>query len=298
MSTPLSLLTIGLVEVALLLLTGLVVGRAPFRLALASVLAAGCLVVPFFVPTSALALRALLALASLFSVLRTIDFARDPRAHAAPLRMFAYVAPLDVFAIRRANPRFDAPGLGAASLYAALAAAGGAMIAHAPAGALHWPVAAVGGAIGLYAAMDAASALDRALLRAVGLESPPVQALPILSRSIGEFWGRRWNGAVGGWLRKHCFLPLARRRHASLGVLAAFVVSGAIHFWPVLVTAGLWPACAIWLFFLVQGALVALEGSLGVSRWAPLPARIWTVTAILGTTPLFTIPVLLACGLA
>ena len=146
--------------------------------------------------------------------------------------------------------------------------------------------------------MDAASALTHSLLLGVGLHAPPVQSTPVLSRSIAEFWGRRWNGAVGGWLRKHCFLPLARRRHARLGVLASFGASGALHFWPVLIAAGTAPAAAMGLFFVIHGGLVLLETRLGVSRWAPARARAWTVTAMLVTSPLFAIPVLLACGVS
>jgi hypothetical protein len=57
-----------------------------------------------------------------------------------------------------------------------------------------------------------------------------VQALherPWLSRSVAEFWGRRWNCIVGDWLRQVCFNPFRRRPRTA--ILLAFTASGIVH---------------------------------------------------------------------
>src|SRR5206468_9155475 len=44
-----------------------------------------------------------------------------------------------------------------------------------------------------------------------GVDVPAVQRNPIVSRSLAEFWGQRWNRVVGGWLREFMFEPFARK---------------------------------------------------------------------------------------
>jgi hypothetical protein len=77
---------------------------------------------------------------------------------------------------------------------------------------------------------------------------------------------------------------------------AAFSASAAIHFWPVLVAVGLWPAVAMAGFFFVQLALVAIESRLGVARWSPLAGHTWTIGVMAASSPLFTVPILLVLG--
>lgn len=292
MSAPL----VVALELGLLLVTGLVAGRTRGRIALAALLGAVIVGLPLLLPRELPWLRALMALASIFPVLRTIEIAVARRDHPAWLRAFSCVAPLDAFAITRVAPRFDARGFASALAWGALGAGGWAMVWLAPSGALRWPVAALGCALGLYGTMDALAALDRGLLRALGLESPPVQDTPIASRTIAELWGRRWNRAVGGWLRTHCFAPLARRRHAVLGAALAFAASAALHFWPVYVAVGLIPALAMAGFFAVQAIALFLESRLGVGRWRRAAGHAWTLSVMLLSSPLFTVPMLLILG--
>lgn len=275
--------------------TGLVSGRSNGRTALAASLACACLAVPLAIPGPPW-LRALMALASLFSILRTIEVRRDAREHGALLRMFAFVAPLDTFAVTRAAPRVDVRGLAYAIGWGAFGALGAAMMIGAPHGSLRWPVALVGAFVFMLGAMDALAVFDRAVLRLVGIESPPVQDAPFRARSVTELWSRRWNRAVGSWLRKQCFAPLARRKHVRLGVVAAFAASAAIHFWPVLVSVGLVPALAMAGFFFVQLPILAIEARLGVTRWSPLAGHAWTISLMLLTSPLFTVPLLQILG--
>jgi hypothetical protein len=289
-------LSIAGVEIGLLLITGLVVSRRGMRLVLASLLACVCIALPWLLPAQPAWLRFTMALASLFSILRTIEVANDRRDHPALVRMLAFVGPLDAFAATRATPRIDARGIAAAIGWATLGAVAWTVTLHAPTGAWRVPIALVASAIGMLVTMDALSALDRALLRMFGIETPAVQDAPIRSRSITEFWGRRWNRAVGAWLRKHCFAPLARRKRPVLGVLASFAASAAIHFWPVLVAVGWEMASRMAAFFVVQALLVLLEARWGAARWPPLAGHAWTIAWMLATSPLFMVPILAVLG--
>lgn len=102
----------------------------------------------------------------------------------------------------------------------------------------------------------------------------------------------RWNRAVGGWLRTHCFLPFARRGQVQAGLLAAFGTSAIFHAYFTWVAVGSVMAMAMVLFFLLQGLCVLLELHIGVSRWQPFFAHAWTVVAVLGCSPLFIGPIL------
>jgi alginate O-acetyltransferase complex protein AlgI len=96
--------------------------------------------------------------------------------------------------------------------------------------------------------------------RSLGVDAVPIMASPLLSRSLSEFWGRRWNLGFRQLGHELIFQPL----HATLGVGMAgflvFVASGLIHDLVISVPAsggyGLPTA-----YFVLQGAGVALERS-------------------------------------
>ena len=130
-----------------------------------------------------------------------------------------------------------------------------------------------------------------------GYSLPLMHRTPIAARSVGEFWSRRWNIIVSAWLHTFIFLPLARHRRASLGVLCAFLVSGLFHGWPILAALGAWPAFTTVAFFVIQGVAVLAEGRWRIHTW-PVPiARAWTVIILLVSSPLFISPGLRLFGL-
>ena len=65
--------------------------------------------------------------------------------------------------------------------------------------------------------------------RAAGLDAEPIMEAPLSSKSVSEFWGRRWNGAFNRLALDFVFRPLACRRGTRIATLAAFLVSGLIH---------------------------------------------------------------------
>lgn len=286
-----------LVEGLLLVGAGLAVGTRPARRALAWLLSIAVLAVPWLLDADPW-LRGLLGLASLFGVLRTIETTRPRAPERDPLlRTMPYVLPLDGPSLRRAPPSLDVALVGRALLHGVVGAIGSGVVMLAPHAGAAQPLARVlGGVIALYGYVDALASGLRALLGALGFSVAPLQLHPVLSESIGEFWGRRWNRAVGEWLRMSCFAPVARAHGVLAGTALAFVVSALIHVWPTWIAVGLEPALAMGSFFVVQGALVALESKLRVARWRR-PARLaWTWLGLLVPSPLFVIPLLMMFG--
>jgi hypothetical protein len=151
-----------------------------------------------------------------------------------------------------------------------------------------WIFAAAGG----YLAVEAITVHLRSVLPPFGWEHAPIQRAPILARSIGEFWGARWNMIVSVGLRKNVFEPLARRRAAKLGLFASFVVSAILHTFMTLPAAGAIAALEMGAFFVIHGVLVLIETRIGVRRWPVALARVWTLGMFVVTLPLFAEPFL------
>lgn len=127
---------------------------------------------------------------------------------------------------------------------------------------------------------------------AAGLSLDSLHRTPIAARSLAEFWGQRWNRVVSAWLHTFVYLPLARRRCPRLGVFCAFLVSGVLHGWVILVAIGISGALAILLFFVVQGVFVLAEHRLGVRAWPVPVARGWILAVLLASSPLIIDPYL------
>ncbi|KAK9837032.1 hypothetical protein WJX81_008263 [Elliptochloris bilobata] len=159
-------------------------------------------------------------------------------------------------------------------------------------------------AFGLYAflgfLMDGPASLATGL---IGLQIAPHFDRPFMSSSLSDFWSRRWNLTAGNALRffvydvvyegrlvrDPSYAPALSGARRSLGVAAAFIVSGLMHEYLYLYLMG--RATGLWFaFFAVQGPLLWAEGAL--RRWAR--ARGWSLPRALAT-PL-TLGVLMAIG--
>jgi hypothetical protein len=129
--------------------------------------------------------------------------------------------------------------------------------------------------------------------RCFGLSPPVLHQHPVLSLSLAEFWGRRWNRVVGHWLFTALYRPLALRKRPVLAVLAAFVGSAILHQYFTWAAIGFGWSLIMASFFLLQVPLLLLEAALGQQRW-PRPARrAWTVACLVLTSPLFVAPTLM-----
>jgi alginate O-acetyltransferase complex protein AlgI len=65
--------------------------------------------------------------------------------------------------------------------------------------------------------------------RGLGVDAPPLMNAPLRASSVGEFWGRRWNGAFNQLAWRLVFRPVARRAGTAAATVCAFGVSGLVH---------------------------------------------------------------------
>jgi alginate O-acetyltransferase complex protein AlgI len=114
----------------------------------------------------------------------------------------------------------------------------------------------------------------------------PVERLfvnPAASRTLGEFWGRRWNLAFHAVAKRWVFLPVARRWGTSAALAATFLASGLIHDLLLSVPAGGGYGFPT-LYFTIQGLGVWLERRYG---WV---SRIWALGVVILPAPLLFHP--------
>lgn len=148
------------------------------------------------------------------------------------------------------------------------------------------------GAVWAYTSIEALAASACVIARFVGFVLPKLHDDPILARTLGEFWGQRWNLCVRSMLHDHCFWPIARRAGVPAAVVGTFAASAALHFWLVLPAGGLELASSMGAFFLLQGLLVLLERRIGVARFSRPLQHAWTVSGVVLPLPLFLEPLL------
>jgi hypothetical protein len=265
------------------------------RLASAPALLA-CVLLPLAAPLPPLS-RALLACLGMLGLLKMLQLDFDPR-WAAHHPVWHGLSPFDVSKARRAATRFDARLFAMLVVHALLLAAVVAGLVWLPVEGL--PLRAAWrlllGAALVYTAMETATEGLRFLHRLFAVEVPPIQQAPILARSVGEFWSRRWNRPVSDWLGEYVFLPLARRRRPGLALTAAFAVSAGFHAWLYFVALGVPAAASVAAFFLLQVPIVMAEAKLRIARWPAPAARAWTLSWLLATSPLFVEPLLRGLG--
>ncbi len=115
--------------------------------------------------------------------------------------------------------------------------------------------------------------------RTNGISAAPIMSSPILSKTLSEFWGKRWNLGFRQLAHEFIFTPLQKHTGASVAGLLVFVVSGLIHDLVISVPArggyGLPTG-----YFIVQGLGVMFERSAPARRMGlqtGLPARIFTL---------------------
>ncbi|MEM7387380.1 MAG: MBOAT family protein, partial [Verrucomicrobiota bacterium] len=112
-----------------------------------------------------------------------------------------------------------------------------------------------------------------------GFAVRPLMDAPWKARTLGEFWGLRWNRGFSEVNRWAIYRPIAKVAGAPVALLAGFLFSGVIHDLVVSVPAGAgygWPTA----YFLAQGGAVLAE-----KRWN-LRGRCW-VAALVGGPVLF-----------
>jgi len=123
--------------------------------------------------------------------------------------------------------------------------------------------------------------------QSLGVAATPIMSAPLCSKSLSEFWGKRWNLGFRQLSHDLIFRPLHRSLGASGGGFLVFIVSGLLHDLIISVPSrggyGL-PT----LYFVLQGTGVAIERS-SVGRHLGLRdgVRGWLFMAVVTATPAF-----------
>ena len=127
----------------------------------------------------------------------------------------------------------------------------------------------------------------RILYRRAGFAVEPIMRAPALARSLGEFWGRRWNLAFSDFAYDVGITPLKRRLGIAGATVVVFATSGVLHELVISVPArggyGL-PT----MYFLLQGFGLAFERTrfarrLGLGHGL----RGWLFTALITAGPAY-----------
>lgn len=266
-------------------------GRRPATFAIATF----GLLAPLWFPERWVLARFIFTAAGVLVWFRTIDLNLRSPPLAWPTRLWFLIALFDVRRARRVAPRLDIRELRwlvGHAILTAICVFATVRIAPELGGSLKWLVRWAFGAGLCYAVVEVLhSSLLLGYLRG-GVELPRINDFPLRSTTLAEFWGRRWNRVVAGWLRDYLFYPLARRRAPTLGVCAAFAGSTAIHFWLAWVPLDLGGGLLMASFFVVQAGALLLERRLAVASWPSARRRGWTIAWLLLSSPLFVEPAL------
>ena len=94
--------------------------------------------------------------------------------------------------------------------------------------------------------------------RTMGVAATPIMDAPLRSRSLSEFWGRRWNTGFSIPARRYLMEPMARRFGTAPGLFVVFLVSGLVHEMVISFPAGAGFGLPT-LYFLIQAAALAYE---------------------------------------
>ena len=121
----------------------------------------------------------------------------------------------------------------------------------------------------------------------VGLGVRPIMQKPLLSRSLSELWGKRWNVGFRALSHMWVFQPLQKRFGLMVATMGAFLASGLLHDLVISVPAragyGLPTA-----YFLIQGLGVVVERSEAGRRFGlGGGARGWRWTALIAAGPAY-----------
>jgi len=236
--------------------------------------------------------KTVLAVAGVCVLARALDLRKDPKQYRFLFRLWFLGTPFDGRRIWRVRPEPDIGLTVATTGYGGLFIASYWLLSNHP---LATPWRWLVGLVAAYSMVDTVAALVTLVYASLGIRFDSVHRAPILSRTIQEFWGERWNRPVHSLLMDHFFRPFARRS-VRFAVGAAFLGSAVLHFWIAFVAIGFVQASSMAIFFVVQGALVLIERRLHVARWGPVYGRLWTVAAFTLTSPLFIEPYLRILG--
>ena len=91
--------------------------------------------------------------------------------------------------------------------------------------------------------------------RTIGVDARPLMNSPLISNSISEFWGLRWNAAFRDLTHRFLFRPLIPKFGAPGTIFIVFLFSGLIH--DLVISLPAWGGYGgPTAFFLIQGSAI------------------------------------------
>jgi len=239
--------------------------------------------------------RGMLAFVLVLVFMRAVDsaFGVVPTTFASRLgAAVAWLALIDIEVRSRRLPHFNrgaARDLATAAVAAVIACALWPLVASWPFPLRYILRSACAGVI-FVAFAESLSSLVKIVSGTLGVELNPVQNEPHLSRTVVEFWSRRWNLVAARWFRMYFFVPTLSRG-VTVALVSMFTVSALMHAY--LIVAIDRRAAISWaMFFLAQPIVIVAERRLGVRAWPPAAGRIWTLAVFVALLPLLVKPVL------
>jgi Membrane bound O-acyl transferase family len=121
--------------------------------------------------------------------------------------------------------------------------------------------------------------------RALDIEARPLMDRPLVSVSVSEFWGKRWNTAFRDVVHRFLFRPLIQKLGPRWAIWVVFAISGLIHELVISVPArGGYGGPT--LYFLLQALMLFVERSrCGRALGLGHGLRGWVFTMLLVIVP-------------
>ena len=291
----LSLLSCIATAVAIVTLAALVTTGSGKRRVLGIVLSLPALATPWIAPASMPLIRLFAGMAAIQGCMRMVELARDRVPRTGKQRALHSIGIFDSRDTKSVPRSFDASAtlrfvvFGALMLVLFYTAVNLSLRFTGP---MHYVIRWGAGVLFCYCVADSLDGLIRAIIAPLGVFSPKTHLSPIMSRTLWEFWGVRWNRNFSQYVYAHFFLPNARRGRAILGIVLSFTFSSFVHAYFTTAAAGFRWGAAMFTYFFVQGLLVMLERKAGISKLPPRLTRIWMVLAVVIPSPLATEPLL------
>ncbi|HEX6094736.1 MAG TPA: MBOAT family protein [Thermoanaerobaculia bacterium] len=107
---------------------------------------------------------------------------------------------------------------------------------------------------------------------------------PLASRSLSEFWSRRWNVGFSEMIAVTVHRPVRRHAGETAALFASFLASGLLHEIAISVPVGAGYGLPT-LYFLLHGALVGAE-----RRFPGVASRTWTIVWLVAPLPVLFHP--------
>lgn len=124
--------------------------------------------------------------------------------------------------------------------------------------------------------------INAAFLRKSGYPAYPLFDKPLLSESLQEFWGKRWNLAFTEMTATIVYKPLSKKINSRFALFISFMFSGLLH--EVALSLSVQKGYGLpMLYFLLQSLLIASEKRFFKQK---KPGRLWVVIWLLIPIPL------------